>query len=340
MNARRQRPESDEKAMVQELAALLPPAGQPHLTDKRHTELKEHLVGTITQQYPDAPSAISTWTRSRWPLLMAPVALAAAVAATVMLTPGTPATSPATSISPVVAVRPGSSHGVTLLLDEVADSVPAAPAQPVRSDQYIYLRSEVAFSRATKQRTFDGPVALDAVHERQVWLPQDRARLGLIREGGHDMQLHDVSTTYAQVAELPTDPTVLLQRIYADTQGHAPSRDGAAFDWIGEAIDEAIVPAPVEAAIWRTAARIPGVAVIPDATDAAGRHGVAVAHTDNGERTEYIFDKNTHAYLGERSYLVRNTSEGKAGMLTASTAVLLRAIVDKTGQVPAETNNA
>jgi hypothetical protein len=339
MNARRRRSKTDEIAMIQELRALLPPAGESRLTDKRRAQLKEHMVEQIIRQSGGARAASTAWRPGRWSLTVASVALAATILA-VLLNSGSQAASPATAISPVVTVRPASSRGVTLLLAEVADSVPATPVRAVRKDQFVYLRSEVAFSRATRQRTFDGPVTLDAVHERQVWLPQDEARLGLIVEGGHKMKLHGVDTTYAEVAALPTDPTVLLQRIYADTQGRAPSRDGAAFDWIGEMVDEAIVPTPVEAAIWRAAARIPGVAVVPDAVDAAGRHGVAVAHTDDGERTEYIFDKTTHTYLGERSYLVRNTAEGKAGMLTSSTAVLARAIVDKAGLIPAAGDQA
>jgi hypothetical protein len=65
--------------------------------------------------------------------------------------------------------------------------------------------------------------------------------------------------------------------------------------------------------------------------DAAGRHGEALAFESLNERSEYIFDKTTHTYLGERSYLVK---AGKAGQLTGITAVLDRGVADKIGQVP------
>jgi hypothetical protein len=189
---------------------------------------------------------------------------------------------------------------------------------------------------------------LDAVHERQVWLPEDPTRPGLIREGGKDENLggDDAkvridggtpttagadNTPYAQVAALPTDPDVLLKKIYAITEGRAPGRDAAAFDWVGETISEAIVPPKVEAAIWLAAGKIPGVEVVHDAVDAAGRHGEALAFESLNERSEYIFDKTTHTYLGERSYLVK---AGKAGQLTGITAVLDRGVADKIGQVP------
>jgi hypothetical protein len=189
------------------------------------------------------------------------------------------------------------------------------------------------------------------VHERQVWLPEDPTRPGLIREGGKDENLggDDAkvridggtpttagadNTPYAQVAALPTDPDVLLKKIYAITEGRAPGRDAAAFDWVGETISEAIVPPKVEAAIWLAAGKIPGVEVVHDAVDAAGRHGEALAFESLNERSEYIFDKTTHTYLGERSYLVKAGKAGKAGQLTGITAVLDRGVADKIGQVP------
>jgi hypothetical protein len=89
------------------------------------------------------------------------------------------------------------------------------------------------------------------------------------------------------------------------------------------------------AALYRAAAKIPGVVLVADSVDAEGRHGVAVARTDEeGERREWIFNPTTVEYLGERSYLVRDTDLGKAGMLTGTTAVLQRGVVHKTGELP------
>lgn len=301
---------------------------------------------TRTQSAPAAPAP----RRRRWVLMAAPLAVAAVATTVVLNTTGAShGTAGYTAIAPVVKVQPASAHGATELMQQVATATADSQSVKVRSDQYIYVKSEIGFSRQTKQRTMDGPVALDAVHERQVWLPQDPTREGLIREGGKDMTLGGgmvsvdgdtpvaaggANATYAQVAALPTDPDVLLKGIYAATKGAAPSRDGAAFNWIGDTVGEAIVPPKVEAAIWLTAAKIPGVEVVDDAVDAAGRHGVAIAYESLGERTEYIFDKSTHTYLGERSYLVKDTSAGKAGQLTGISAVFDRGVVDKTGQVP------
>ncbi|MEU8950611.1 hypothetical protein [Streptomyces sp. NPDC048489] len=118
------------------------------------------------------------------------------------------------------------------------------------------------------------------------------------------------------------------------TAGRAPGRDAAAFDWIGETVGEAIVATEVQATIWLAAAKIPGVKVVRDAVDAANRHGQALAFESRSERTEYIFDKTTHTYLGERSYLVKDTAAGKAGHLTGISAILSPGIANRAGQVP------
>ncbi|MFD7447125.1 hypothetical protein [Streptomyces sp. NPDC059909] len=74
--------------------------------------------------------------------------------------------------------------------------------------------------------------------------------------------------------------------------------------------------------------------VVHGAVDAAGRRGEALAFESLNERTEYIFDKTTHTYLGERSYLLKDSKAGKAGQLTGISAVLDRGVADKAGQVP------
>ncbi len=68
--------------------------------------------------------------------------------------------------------------------------------------------------------------------------------------------------------------------------------------------------------------------VVPNATDAIGRHGIAVAMTDVGIRREWIFSKRTLLYLGERDVKVAD------GTIFGVSAVLQRAFVDHAGQIP------
>lgn len=90
------------------------------------------------------------------------------------------------------------------------------------------------------------------------------------------------------------------------------------------------MPAGNTAAFYRAAARIPGVTRIEDVKDPAGRHGVAVARVDKraSTATQWIFDRKTLAFLGDRSYLTKDVTEGKKGTVMSETAVLRRAVVD------------
>jgi hypothetical protein len=137
--------------------------------------------------------------------------------------------------------------------------------------------------------------------------------------------VHD--PTYRFLQSLPTDPHALLSLIEQQMQGQQP-RPEEAFNTIGDLLREAVAPPQVSAALYRAAALIPGVTVVPDATDAIGRHGVAVAMTYQGVRTEWIFNKQTLQYLGEHDINIAN------GSTTGEAAVLQRAFVDHAGQIP------
>jgi DNA-directed RNA polymerase specialized sigma24 family protein len=132
--------------------------------------------------------------------------------------------------------------------------------------------------------------------------------------------------SYRLLQPLPTDPRALLNLIYKQTAGAGQSPDQEAFTTIGDLLRESIAPPDVSAALFRAAALIPGVTVVHNAVDAAGRRGVAVAFTFNGERSEWIFDKHTFHLLGELDFV--------DGTLTGKSAIITRAFVDHLGQVP------
>jgi hypothetical protein len=264
------------------------------------------------------------------------VATAAVVA--VAVSGGGPVTEPGRPITGVVAVQAGSPAGAAELLDRIALAASSQPVVVPRTDQFVYVKSEIAFTRPLQERTFDGPGVLDEVHGREVWLSQDPARRdGLIREDGDDVDLIQGAgdpTLYALLAELPTDPAQLLAEMQRRSAGDAGGTAYAAFDQIGELLRETIAPPGISAALYRAAALIPGVEVVPDAVDAADRHGIGVALVHDGERSEWVFDPTTYAYLGQRSYLVQDTTLGPAGMLTGLSAVLARGVTDGAGDQP------
>ena len=298
------------------------PPGDPRLSAERLHTLKTHLLSEIGRAGTTAPARVG---RRRW-LVAAPVAAGVLVAA---LATGIVLQSPddAAPASATVQVLRGG-DGAPAFLNRVA-LVAATRTQPaIGKEQFVYIRSRVAWTN----QVGDGPRTLDKVHDREIWIAQSVSQ-GMFIENGERISLDGVMPN-AETVDLPTDPDKLLAKIYAGTEPHGNTRDGQAFSTIGDLLRESLMPSAATAALYRAAAKIPGVVLVDDSVDATGRHGVAVARVELGERTEWIFDRDTFDYLGERSYLVEDTTGGKAGMLTATTAVTERAVVDELGVRP------
>lgn len=98
------------------------------------------------------------------------------------------------------------------------------------------------------------------------------------------------------------------------------------------------MPPNVSAALFRAAAKIPGVVVVPPTpSTAGGRHGVEVARYDAynpGVRDELIFDRKTLELIGVRSVATKATDTIEAGQVLGTTAILQRAVVDTKGKRP------
>ncbi|WP_037606917.1 CU044_5270 family protein [Streptacidiphilus rugosus] len=253
-----------------------------------------------------------------------------------------------------VAVEPGNAQAAAFTLQRIAAAASAAPQLTVRPGQWAYVRFLSEFTEPTADRTFDSPWRMGPMKTREDWRTQDPGKgVDMYREnGGPDVEIDDSTITtpippggdighptYAWASRLPTDPAALLQEIYRETAGNGSTasagKEETAFETIGELLWFNVLPPQATAALYRATALIPGVELVPDAVDAAGRHGLGIARVESGgERHEWIFDKSTYAFLGERDYLVRTTVNGKAGMLIGLTAILGRAIVDHRGDVP------
>ena len=238
-------------------------------------------------------------------------------------------------------------QGAARLLSRVAGAAARSQAAVVNDRSFAYVESQVSFGT-------DGAPAPAQTHERQIWLPvADWCAGGLLIEHGQRTSLKFPSSgvsvsdgngapptparekcpdrgslsdpTYRLLQSLPTDPQVLLHRIrLLQTGGRSP--DAEAFGTIGDLIRESVMPPRVSAALYRAAALIPGVTVISSSTDAIGRPGVAVSLTVRSEQQEWIFDRHTYQLLGERDF--------QNGILVGKTAILGRAIVDRSGELP------
>ncbi|MEV0270763.1 CU044_5270 family protein [Hamadaea sp. NPDC050747] len=315
-----------------ELARLMPAPTVPGLDADRHRKLREHLMHEL--QDPSAANAGSP-RRSRRRLLwgLAPATAVAAAVITVLALSGAPDTA-----------RPEAAGGdaAAPLLEQFALVAEQQPAAKVRDDQYVYVKSLVSFAGISQEDPQQpAKVTLDEPHERQTWFSVDGSRAGRLAEGRKpavlepNLQPSLHLPTYRYLESLPTDPGQLLTMLYAGNDDTKNSREQKAFETIGDLLRESIASPKVTAALYRAAAKIPGVIVVQDAVDAAGRHGVAVARVDEhtGTRHEWIFDKKTSTFYGEREVQANRSPEGiEPGTVLGRSAVLERAIVDDTTQ--------
>ncbi|MGP4052045.1 CU044_5270 family protein [Streptomyces sp. 2A115] len=255
------------------------------------------------------------------------------------------------------ATRAVGANSASAVLNRIAVAAMATDATPVKEGQFVYVESLTR----SNEGTLDGPVRLSALHKREVWTSQDPGpvtRTGWIRESGKGSvmpgQMVPVESsdpvpagtdhpTYKWLASLPTDPDALLQLLYAQTRvDEGESKEQAVFSTIGDLVSETIMPSANASAFYKAAAKIPGVQEIPDAVDAAGRHGIAVTREDasSATRDEWIFDRDSLAFLGSRSYITKDEGKGiTSDTLFGTSAVMERTVVDQHGKAPARTGS-
>ncbi|MEW1922590.1 CU044_5270 family protein [Streptomyces sp. NPDC088360] len=318
----------------------------------------------------DREEAVPASARRRFlrPAVLMPAAAALAVAGVLAATlpSGSAGSGGSGGVRDMGAGR-GASAGAAVTLDRIATASLKADTQGVKDSQFVYVRSLVQENKGELY----GKVKLGAPFKRQVWMAQNPAPvtdIGLIRESGkgasmpgQDLPIEASAVdgsddsgavpegperpTYDWLASLPTDPDALLKKLYAETRviEGEETKAQAVFDRIGDLIAEAIMPAENAAAFYKAVAKLPGVTVIPDAVDAAGRHGIGITLEESSfaMRSEWIFDKKSFAYLGARSYMTKDHKPGgrpgKAGnpeVLSGRVAVLERAVVDQRGMEP------
>ncbi|MEU3692281.1 CU044_5270 family protein [Streptomyces narbonensis] len=344
---------SDER-LRGELAELLPPPPAPDLEPEREHALRYAVLRDALAAGPAARRPRSARAVPRFTWIAAPAAACALVAGVVVLAPAEAPAGPRDRIEAGQPTAPDAGR----LLSRAALAAAAAPAPDARPQDFVYIRSLAAHAG----RSAAGGVAtLPPVRQREVWLSADGSRAGLLREAGSadsvlspSLPVYELdhpgasprpstleagpasvtNPTHAYVAALPTDPEALLRLIREETRGDGGDADQRAFRAIGTLLAETWAPPKVTSALYEAAARIPGVSVLPSAKDAAGREGVAVARTADGEQTQWIFDRATSAFLGERTVLVETTAAGKKGTVLGLSAVLAKGAVERTGERP------
>ncbi|MEU2655000.1 CU044_5270 family protein [Streptomyces sp. NPDC007325] len=336
MNAERRERFEREQAQAQE---TLPAPSCPDLPTARMEARRRHLLGEIDRQAHARSPRPARRPRRRTVLVLGAALAAGATVVVAGLGPGT-------SSGPGQA-PPATAASVRLLERAALAAADTTPKKKAQAGQYVYVKTFGHTSALSENQ--DGRMELLRENENlEQWTSVDGSASTLQREDGKDSVLRGPedggglgAPTYAFLATLPTDPRVLLKLIREDAEknhgagsGSTTGPDQQSFVTIGDLLRSGAAGPELTAALYRAAALIPGVEVVPDAVDAAGRRGVAVARAHAGERREWILDASTARLLGERTVLLEDSAWGEAGTEVSSVALVAVAIVDERGRTP------
>jgi hypothetical protein len=99
--------------------------------------------------------------------------------------------------------------------------------------------------------------------------------------------------SYAELGSLPADPRALASRLDRISGGHA-------LQLIGELFVAYLMPPALTAELFQALGDVPGVTVVKDAVDRAGRHGVAFRLPAAASRAyqEIILDPGSYQFMG------------------------------------------
>ncbi|MEU2821546.1 CU044_5270 family protein [Streptomyces bacillaris] len=329
-------PQQQEQSEREQASRMLPAPPCPEPAPGRVEARRTHLLSEIDRQARSRSSRPALRPRRRWSVVVGTAVAAGAAVAFFSLGSGSPA---------VPGKVPPASAASVQLLERAALAAAATPPTEVRAGQYTYVKT--VGHTSVLSETKSGEMELLREDEgMEQWTSVDGSEQTLQRKNGRDALLPGIpgrgnlnSPTYMFLDALPTEPDALLKRISDDAEkNHGAGSDSTtgphqeAFVTIGDLLRNGATPPDTAAALYRAAALIPGVEVVPDTVDAAGRRGVSVARTHDGERTEWIFDKDTVRLLGERTVLLEDNAWGKAGTVVTSVAVVDSGIVDEAGQ--------
>lgn len=339
-----------------DLAHLAPGVHVPVLSLGRHQQLREHLMSEIERdgarvaapatgaaRGADAgrePAGLRGRGRLRRRFLVPAVAavVAGAVVVTAAVIDGQPSRP---------SVGAAERDAATSLLDRAALAAGAAAEVPVQDWQYEYVET---WGSSAKIEKVDGHyrTTLLPPGKEELWRPVTGTGELFIRTGsGGEFRSGIIAPApggkisghpgYRFLEGLSTNPDMLLGQLRDLVQPNDNPPDQRVFTLIGDILRAGVMPPAFSAALFRAAAKLSGVTVVPNATDALGRPGVAVAMVVvQGSREEWIFDAESAELLGSRDVAARDNDEiaVKKGQVLGNTAILHRGIVDTQGERP------
>jgi hypothetical protein len=175
-------------------------------------------------------------------------------------------------------------------------------------------------------------------NDKATWEAAGKPQLD--NPGTSDESFGPGGLSYTDFSKYSTDPDVLYDQIRQEAKGHGPSSDAEMLVLVGDLLRGTVAPPGLRAALFRVAARIPGVELVGEATDSAGRKGTAVARTSDDagflNRIELVFDPDTSELLAEREVLLERVDwiDAEPGTVIGYSVYLNSGVVDSTSERP------
>ncbi|MDZ8202692.1 CU044_5270 family protein [Microbacterium sp. SSW1-59] len=254
--------------------------------------------------------------------------------------------------------RGGADPAAASVLEDAASATLRFDDPVVEEGQYLLVKSDGVFAGAGYLSQDTAAYFFGGVHS-ELYVPADVeedwiwiqcAAVPVETFGDESEQLVDITTSddvdmfrrapggalyedanligNVDYAALPRDPDALLDRIYELTTAleggpAGKSRDGAALTFIADTLRVGTVPADLRAALYRAAAKIPGVTITADQARLNGTTGIAVGRleTEGNLQQDIILDPDTGQFIGEREIAIDGDDILPPGTITTSTAV-------------------
>jgi RNA polymerase sigma-70 factor (ECF subfamily) len=331
------------------LRRLAPDAGSP--SDEARARVRATLLARIEEARSageprrprrERPGSI----RRRW--LIPASGLAAATAVALVAGLGT---------------REGAVSAATAALRHAAEVARAQPATPQPGPgEYLYTRSVDAYLSTSVYRR-GLAVSVLVPHRREIWMGEDG---GLLRQTSGEPRFLSERDREAWITagrpqiegpagepwttelppappfDLPADPDALYQRLERVAAEREATGNGSGipeyiFTQVGDALRETSVTPGQRAALYEVAARIPGVELVGEVNDPAGRRGVAFAMEDTENRIEHtlIIDPDTAQLLAEEQVALDGHRNGyPEATVVGHATYLTSAVVDSRRERP------
>jgi hypothetical protein len=243
---------------------------------------------------------------------------------------------------------PDAPQNAIALLERVSLVAGQRPEQ-VRRDQFIYEKRQFSTPVPTEVNP-NGEIAgvseswdsVDGSKPGWTVMPDKRGQQFSGPTPAEADPSLEGNTTYTYLTTLPTDPSALLAKVRTAVAARPGSKPGdrvdadqETFEVIGGVLNNTMLPPRLGAALYQAVAKIPGVTMITEVTDLAGRPGIAVQRVSaqNGDTSRWIFDRRTYEFLGANVSQLTRYRDGDR-FATSSFAILTRAVVDEVRQTP------